>query len=86
MSAIPPLTGMADIRALWSLSIRVLSGRSTHALLFVRSPFNEGLDFASTELFAALFNALRRLVAVLSDLSVCSCVLKVLFSTRSRDP
>jgi len=45
------------------------------------------LDFASPEFFAAIFfNALRFLVAVLSDLSGCSCVLKALFSEVSRRP
>ena len=43
------------------------------------------LDFSNPEFFAALlFSALRFLVAVLSDLSGCSCVLKELFSKLLR--
>jgi hypothetical protein len=43
------------------------------------------LDFVNPEFFAAFFfSALRFLVAVSSDLSGCSCVLKVLFSKLSR--
>jgi hypothetical protein len=43
------------------------------------------LDFANPEFFAAFFfSALRFLVAVSSDLSGCSCVLKALFSKLSR--
>ena len=43
------------------------------------------LDFSNSEFFAALlFSALRFLVAVLSDLSGCSCVLKELFSKLLR--
>jgi hypothetical protein len=57
-----------------------------HAFLGTRSPLIEGLNFVRTELFAALFNALRLFVAVLSDLSVCSCVLKAFFSERSGHP
>lgn len=38
----------------------------------------------SPELFVALFRALRLLVAVLSDFSGCSCVLKAFFSKLSR--
>jgi hypothetical protein len=43
------------------------------------------LDFSNPEFLAALlFSALRFLVAVLSDLSGCSCVLKELFSKLLR--
>jgi hypothetical protein len=43
------------------------------------------LDFVNPEFFAAFFfSALRFLVAVSSDLSGCSFVLKVLFSKTSR--
>ncbi len=43
------------------------------------------LDFVNPEISAAfLFNALRFWVAVSSDFSGCSCVLKVLFSKTSR--
>lgn len=56
---------------------RILSRESARVLLCVRSPLIEGLDFVSTESFAVLFSALRFLVAVLSDLSVCNCVLEV---------
>jgi hypothetical protein len=42
------------------------------------------LDFVNPELFAAFFfSALRFLVAVSSDLSGCSCVLKALFGKLS---
>jgi hypothetical protein len=45
------------------------------------------LDFVNPEFFAAFFfSALRFLVAVSSDLSGCSCVLKALFSKLSRRP
>jgi len=45
------------------------------------------LDFVNPEFFAAFFfSALRFLVAVSSDLSGCSCVLKALFSELSRRP
>ena len=45
------------------------------------------LDFVNPEFSATLFfSALRFLVAVLSDLSGCSCVLKALFSKVSRRP
>jgi hypothetical protein len=43
------------------------------------------LDFVNPEFFAAFFlSALRFLVAVSSDLSGCSCVLKALRSKLSR--
>jgi hypothetical protein len=48
------------------------------------SPLMEEIGFVSAELFAALFNALRFLLAVLSDLSVCSFVLKVFLSPSLR--
>jgi hypothetical protein len=45
------------------------------------------LDFVNPEFFAAFFfSALRLFVAVLSDLSGCSCVLKALFSKLFRRP
>ena len=45
------------------------------------------LDFVNPKFSATLFfSALRFLVAVLSDLSGCSCVLKALFSKVSRRP
>ena len=45
------------------------------------------LDFVNAEFFATIFfSALRFLVAVLSDLSGCSWVLKALFSKVSRRP
>src|SRR6266568_1781143 len=45
------------------------------------------LDFVNPEISAAfLFSALRFLVAVSSDLSGCSSVLKALFSKLSRRP
>jgi len=45
------------------------------------------LDFVNPEFFAAFFfSALRFLVAVSSDLSGWSCVLKVRFSKLSRRP
>jgi hypothetical protein len=45
------------------------------------------LGFVNPEFFAAFFfNALRFLVAVSSDLSGCSSVLKTLFSKLSRRP
>ncbi len=45
------------------------------------------LDFVNSEFLAAFFfSALRFLVAVSSDLSGCSCVLKALFSKLSRWP
>jgi hypothetical protein len=45
------------------------------------------LDFVNPEFIAAcFFSALRFLVAVSSDLSGCSCVLKARFSKLSRRP
>src|SRR3984893_7573091 len=61
------------------MSSRRECGRANH------QPEAVVLDFVNLEFFATFFfNALRFLVAVSSDLSGCSCVLKALFSKLSR--
>jgi hypothetical protein len=63
------------------MSSRGKCGRAHH------QPEAVVLDFANPEFIAAFFfSALRFLVAVSSDLSGCSCVLKALFSKLSRRP
>src|SRR5712672_3222586 len=63
------------------MSSRGKRGRAHH------QPEAVVLDFVNLEFFAAFFfSALRFLVAVSSDLSGCSCVLKALFSKLSRRP
>ena len=63
------------------MSSRKKRGRAHH------QPAAVVLDFVNPVFFAAFFlSALRFLVAVSSDLSGCSCVLKALFSKLSRRP
>jgi hypothetical protein len=63
------------------VSSRRKSGQARH------QPEAVVLDFANPEFLAAFFfSALRFLVAVSSDLSGCSCVLKALFSKLLRRP
>jgi hypothetical protein len=57
--------------------------RSLPAQISIRSASANGLAASSDDYAAFFFNALRFLVAVSSNLSGCSCVLKAIFSNLS---
>jgi hypothetical protein len=77
-AAASPAMANASVSARPPISSRRKRGRAHH------QPEAVVLDFVNPEFFAAFFfSALRFLVAVSSDLSGCSCVLKALFGKLS---
>ena len=78
-AAVRPAKPNASVSAAHQCRLVESAGRAHH------QPEAVVLDLVNPEFFAAfLFSALRFLVAVSSDFSGCSCVLKVLFSKTSR--